>query len=225
MPTYPIILTQLDQARVIVIGGGSVAERKIAGLIEGGACPVVICPTITAALAAWHAEGKITWQARPYAEGDLAGAALAIAATNVRGVNAAVADEARRRGVLANISDAPEEGGWTTTATVRRGDLLIAATTNGASPSLTAAIRRELEAAYGDEYAALLSLLRQIRAGPARSLPPAARTALLRRLASREALALVRGGQHEQIAQIVAQALAEAAPEQPHQTPKEHTHE
>lgn len=203
MPAYPIVLTNLDRVRVVVVGGGNVAERKVAGLIAGGARPVVISPDSTTQLACWHDEQRIDWVARRYVEGDLAGAFLVIAATNDRAVNALVAAEARQCNALINVGDEPAEGNVTTTATVRRGDLLLAATTNGASPSLTARIRRELEAQYGEEYASLLALLREVRSGSVNDLTPPRRSALLRQLAGDEVLEWMRAGEIERVWQLV----------------------
>lgn len=163
MPAYPLVLTNLDRVRVVVVGGGAVAERKVCGLIAGGARPVVISPELTEELRRRHTAFEIEWLAREYVPGDLAGTFLAVAATNDTIVNAAVAAEARERGVLANISDDPAQGSWTTTATVRRGDLMIAITTSGASPRLAATIRRELELRYGEEYSTLVKQLREER--------------------------------------------------------------
>ncbi|MBC8163011.1 MAG: bifunctional precorrin-2 dehydrogenase/sirohydrochlorin ferrochelatase [Roseiflexaceae bacterium] len=165
MPAYPLLLTELDCVRVVVIGGGAVAERKVVGLIEGGAYPHVISPRLTSRLHALEQAGALAWLPRVYVEGDLIGAALALAATDDRAVNACVAAEARQLGILLNVADAPKEGNFTTTATVRRGDLVLAVTTCGASPALAATIRRELEAQYGPEYALLLAELRELRDG------------------------------------------------------------
>jgi precorrin-2 dehydrogenase/sirohydrochlorin ferrochelatase len=157
MPTssYPIVLTDLSMARCVVIGGGAVAERKARQLIEAGARPTVISPAISEALAGWREAGQLEHIARAYAEGDLAGAALVIAATDDAAVNGLAAAEARRLGVLANIADDPGAGSFHTVATVRRGDLLISVSTGGASPGLAARLRRELEERYGPEYAEL----------------------------------------------------------------------
>lgn len=208
MPSYPLILTNLDRVRVLVIGGGSVAERKAGGLIAGGARPIVISPTVTAALATWHAAGAIDWQLRRYASGDLVGMFLVVAATNDTQVNAQIAIEAAHLGILANIGDDPAQGNCTTTATVRRGDLLLAVSTNGASPALTARIRRELEATYGEAYANLLDVLQRIRAGPAQTLPAEARTKLLRALASDEVLSAFRSSDTGAVNVLITQLLA-----------------
>jgi precorrin-2 dehydrogenase / sirohydrochlorin ferrochelatase len=194
MPTYPLILTNLAHARCVVVGGGVVAERKTRDLLDGGARPIVISPDLTEALAGWLAEGRIAHVERLYRSGDLAGAFLAIAATDDHAANAAVAEEARALGILVNTADDAAAGNFHTAAVIRRGDLLLAVSTGGGSPALTARIRRELAARYGEEYARLLTLLRRLRSGPARTLPPEKRTALWRRLVSDSMLSWLRDG-------------------------------
>jgi siroheme synthase-like protein len=196
---YPLVLINLARVRCVVVGGGAVAERKVRDLIAGGARPQVISPALTAALAGWHAAGQIEHLARAYRPGDLEGAFLAIAATDDRGVNAAVAEEGARRGILVNVADDPAAGNFHTAATVRRGDLLLAVSTGGASPALAARIRRELGSRYGEEYARLLDLLRGLRDGPARALPPARRALLWQRLTSEPVLSWLRSGEVEQV--------------------------
>lgn len=203
MPGYPLVLTGLARVRCIVIGGGVVAERKVEGLLEGGAAPVVIAPTLTAGLAAWRDEGRIEHVPRIYQAGDLTGALLAVAATDDRTVNARVAAEAERLGMLVNVADAPAEGSFHTVATVRRGELLLTVSTGGASPRLAAAIRSELADRYGEEYARLLALIKPLREGPARGLPAERRAELWRRLTSDEALGWLRAGQDVQVEQLV----------------------
>ena len=75
----------------------------------------------------------------------------------------AVAEEARARGILADIADAPEMGTFTLPAVARRGDLLIAVSTGGKSPALARRLREELEELYGPEYAVTVELLGKVR--------------------------------------------------------------
>jgi siroheme synthase-like protein len=192
--SYPLVITGLDRLRCVVVGGGAVAERKVGELLAGGARPVVISPTLTAALAAWRDADALTHLARGYAPGDLAGAALAIAATDDRGVNAAVAAEGLGRGILVNVVDDPAAGNVHTPAVVRRGDLLLTVSTGGASPALAARIRGELAQRYDGAYARLLAWLRELRHGPARTLTPAGRRRLWQRLTSDDVLAWLRAG-------------------------------
>src|SRR5436305_4359423 len=90
---YPVGLRLLDR-RVVVVGGGQVAHRRVAGLLEAGARVTVVSPEVTPALEALVAPGSLTWVRRRYEPGDLDGAWYTVAATDDRAVNAAVADEA-----------------------------------------------------------------------------------------------------------------------------------
>ncbi len=205
MRLYPASLAVAGR-RCVVVGGGAVAERKVAGLLDADAAVVVVSPALTAQLADWAASGHLAHLARPYAAGDLAGAWLAVAATDRRAVNAAVATEAEALGILVNIADDPAASTLHTVAAVRRGDLVLTAATGGGSPALAALVRRKLDAAFGPEYAALAALLAAARARYAH-LPPAARAALGRVLATDELLELLRAGDHAAAERHVA-ALA-----------------
>jgi precorrin-2 dehydrogenase/sirohydrochlorin ferrochelatase len=204
---YPVALTQHALLRCVVIGGGAVAERKVSGLLEGGAAPTVISPTLTERLDGWRAAGRLTHHARRYADGDLAGATLVFAATGERAVNSAVAGEAARRGLLCNIADDPEGSGFHTVASVRRGDLLLTAGSAGASPALIAHIRRQLEQEYGDEYARLLSILERLRNGRARALAPTQRRQFWEALPYTELIAQLRSGQDQRAEQAILQCF------------------
>lgn len=124
----------------VVVGGGRVATRKTAGLVEAGAVVRVIAPRVTRGLAAHQIER------RPYRPGDLKGAVLAFAATDDRRVNHAVAGEARRRRIPVNVADALEECTFIVPARIRRGEVQIAISTGGRSPRLAKQLRRLLEA-------------------------------------------------------------------------------
>lgn len=210
-PAYPLVLVHLARVRCVVVGGGAVAERKVADLLAGGARPHVISPALTEALAAWCDAGRIAHSARVYQEGDLDGAFLAVAATDDRAANAAVAAEGARRDILVNIADDPQAGNFHTMAVVRRGDLLLGVSTGGASPALTKTIRRELEARYGDEYARLLALLRRLRGGPARDLKPQQRRLLWQRLIAGPLLDWLRTGQTARAEDFAREQLAALA--------------
>ncbi len=139
----------------MVVGGGEVANRKARKLLRARARVVVISPEIGAELESVGIE----IHRRPYREGDLEGAYLAFAATNVRGVNAAVAREAKERGVPVNVADRPSEGDFALPSTLRRGRLQVAVSTGGASPTLARRIREELEDAFGPEWAGIVEEL------------------------------------------------------------------
>ncbi len=203
---YPIVLTDLQSACCVVVGGGQVAERKVEALLECGAQVVVVSPTIAERLQGWAAEGRLVHTARTFEAGDLDGALLVFAATNSREVNAAVARAGRKVGALVNVADDPLAGDFHTAAAVRQGDLLLAVSTGGASPAVAALVRRKLLAMFGPEYAALLELLGALRSGVSRDVPLADRPKIWRSLATDEVLAWLRAGDSER-ARIYAEEL------------------
>ncbi|HEX2740985.1 MAG TPA: bifunctional precorrin-2 dehydrogenase/sirohydrochlorin ferrochelatase [Rubrobacter sp.] len=148
---YPIFL-ELSGRRCVVVGGGVVATRKARKLLQAGAEVVVISPEVHPELANMDVE----IQRRPYEYGDLADAYIAFTATDSREVNAAVALEARERGVPINVADLPAEGDFAVPSTLRRGRLQVAVSTGGASPTLARRIRSELEAVFGPEWAGVV---------------------------------------------------------------------
>jgi uroporphyrin-III C-methyltransferase len=121
---YPVGLRLLDR-EVVVVGGGQVAHRRVAGLMAARARVTVVSPALTPALEALVAPGAVTWLARPYQPGDLAGAWYAVAATDDPAVNAAVAQEAERvRVFCARADDRSASSAWTP-AVGRLGDLVV----------------------------------------------------------------------------------------------------
>ena len=155
---YPIFLN-LDGKRCVVVGGGAVANRKARKLLQARARVVVISPEVRPELASMTVEVR----RRPYREGDLEGAFLAFAATDRREVNAAVVREARQRDIPVNVADEPSEGDFALPSTLRRGQLQGAVSTGGASPGLAQRIRRELEEAFGYEWAGVVEALHRAR--------------------------------------------------------------
>lgn len=207
MALYPVFL-ELAGRRVVVVGGGRVAERKALALLEAGAALEVVSPTATEALAAAAGGGRLTWHRRPFERGDLAGAALAFAATDARTVNALVAAEARAAGVPCNVADDPGACDFLVPSLVRRGELLVAVSTGGASPAVARRVREELSARFGPEWGAYLGLLSALReALLALGDPPDRNRELFAELADLDLLPLVREGRWREVeAAVVAAA-------------------
>ena len=162
MGYYPVLL-DLAGRRCVMVGGGIIAERRVDGLIAAGARVTVISPRLTRSLAARAAEGRIEHDPREYRPGDLAGADLVFVATDTGEVTAAVAREARERGLWINAADDPARCTFILPALVRRGDLTVAVATGGSSPALARAIREELESYLTDDYATLASIAAEAR--------------------------------------------------------------
>lgn len=159
---YPVCL-EISHILCVVVGGGSVAERKILGLLTAGAQVRVISPQLTGTLAQLADDGRIEWLERGYAQGDLTGALLIFAATNSREVQEAVFREADRAGQLVNVIDAPTRCSFHVPAVVKRGDLTLAVSTGGKSPAVAAMVRKQLAENFGEEYGLLLDLISRLR--------------------------------------------------------------
>ncbi len=137
---YPIVL-DLDGVAVLVIGGGTVALRKIEGLLAARADITVVAPAIGDAIRAL----PVRLVTRAYEPGDLDGAHLVITAADDVAVNAAVAADAKRRGTLVNSADDPGNCTFTLPAVARDGVVTVAVSTGGASPALASHLRGEIE--------------------------------------------------------------------------------
>jgi len=162
MGFYPVLL-ELEGRRCVVVGGGAIGERKVEGLLAVGAHVTVVSPDLTAVLSAHAEAGRITLVPRPYRDGDLEGAALVFTALGDPHATAAVAAEARRRGIWLNAADDPSHCSFILPAVVRRGPLTIAVASGGATPALTRALREHLERALGAEWAVLAELAAEAR--------------------------------------------------------------
>lgn len=162
MSLYPVNLDIRDQL-CLVIGGGNVARRKVESLLPCGAVVRLISPELDEGLAALAGAGRIEWRPRSYLPGDLRGARLVFAATDSRETQAQIVAEANDAGIPVNVVTRPAACTFQVPASFCRGDLLITVATGGKSPALAARIRRDLEAVYGPEYAALVGLLGDVR--------------------------------------------------------------
>ena len=172
------------------------ARRKVRGLLECGAKVKLISPEVTPGLEKLVKSGKIAYLRRAYRKGDLKGAFLAIGATDEPAVNERIFAEATEAGILVNIVDRPALCSFTLPARVRRGPVMVAVSTGGASPALARRLREMLEETIGPEYGRLAQLLGKLRAEVKRSFPTEAgrRRAWQRILDCPEVLALLRAG-------------------------------
>jgi precorrin-2 dehydrogenase / sirohydrochlorin ferrochelatase len=188
MSLFPMFL-KIAGRRVLVVGAGKVAEGKIAGLLDTGARVRVVARDATAAVRGWARDGQIELEVRSFSVADLDGAFIAIVATASRDLNEFVYREAQARGVLCNVVDVPEYCDFFYPAVVRRGDLQIAISTSGQSPSLAQKLRQQLEKQFGPGYAAWVAELGETRRLiQASDLSSERKLELLHSLASKEAL-------------------------------------
>ena len=188
---FPMFL-KMEGRPCLVVGAGRVGEPKIGGLLETGARIRVVALDASPTVREWARAGKIDLEIRAFLAEDLDGAFLAIVATNSRSLNERVYHEAQRRGVLCNVVDVPDLCDFFYPSIVRRGDLQIAISTAGQSPSLAQKIRQQLEKQFGPAYAAWVAELGETRKLIlASDLDKERKLDLLHSLASREALEAV----------------------------------
>lgn len=160
---YPLFL-DLKGRLVVVVGGGTVAERKVDTLLEYGPSICVVSPEATQAIQDSAAQGAIAWHRRPYQDGDLAGATLVFSACGDPAVDALVCEEAHKRNCPVNVVDVAEKCDFIVPSVLRRGALSIAVSTSGAAPFEAKAIRRELEESFDESWTPYLDLMSQVRA-------------------------------------------------------------
>lgn len=147
----------------LVVGGGAVAARKVAALVEAKAHVTVVASRVCEAVHALELGGHVRVERRSYLPGDARGAFVVVAATDDEEVNRQVAEDARTAGALVNVVDRQALCTFTVPAVVRRGDLTLAVATEGRCPSLARAIREQLERQYGPEYAEAVARLADVR--------------------------------------------------------------
>ena len=184
---FPMFM-KLTGRQCLVVGAGKVGEPKIGGLIDTGAQIRVVAIEATQVVREWARAGKVELELRAFTANDLDGAFLAIVATASRNLNDLVYREAQRRGVLCNVVDVPEYCDFFYPAVVRRGDLQIAISTSGQSPSLAQRLRQQLERQFGPGYETWVAELGETRRLIlASELDRERKQSLLHSLASREA--------------------------------------
>lgn len=203
MPYLPINLRITGKA-CVVIGGGTVATRKVESLIEAGACVVVIAPEISPALERLTQESLISHERRQYRSGDLAGAILVFAATSNRETNGEIAREAAAGNILVDVVDDPKAGNFVSPATVRRGDLVLTVSTGGQAPALSRAVKKQIGLEYGPEYAAAVRIHQAVREKLlTENKPTGYTTSVLRAFAESELPQLLKSRSHTEIDRLL----------------------
>jgi precorrin-2 dehydrogenase / sirohydrochlorin ferrochelatase len=159
---FPMFL-KLTGRPCLVVGAGTIAESKIASLMEAAAQVRVVAPEATPQVRSWTQSKRIHWEQRGFQPDDLNGMFLVVAATSSTELHEQIFQEATRRGVLCNIVDVSELCDFYYPAVVQRGALQIAISTAGQSPALAQRLRKKLEDQFGLEYGLWLEYLGEAR--------------------------------------------------------------
>ena len=165
MIQYPLF-ADIQDKKILVVGGGKIALRKINGLLAAGASVTVIAPEMGTEVLRLGAESKIALEKREYTKDDVKGNLLVIAATDNPHVNTRVVHDAGEAGVLVNCIDGAVPGGFTVPSTIRRGKFTCALSTSGSVPYFAKQLREFLEKkfypALGDDIESLESMRNEI---------------------------------------------------------------
>ena len=160
---YPVSL-ELSGRRAVVIGQTAVREGKVEGLLAGGAVDVLVVAERPASrLDALALDERVRVERRPWRDDDLDGAFICVASSDDPDERTRLALAGRARGVLVNVMDDIPNCDWAAPAIVRRGELTLAISTGGASPALAKKLRIQLGERFGEEWAEVLAVLREVR--------------------------------------------------------------
>lgn len=211
---YPVLL-ELAGRRCVVIGEDAVRAGKVEGLLAGGADDVVVVAAGPRdRLDRLGRDPAIEVRARAWEPSDLDGAWLAVAAAGDPDERAAIARAARARRVPVNVMDDVPNCDWAAPAVARRGELVVAVGTGGASPALARRVREDLEDRYGPEWEEIVRVLRRVREDTSPEIPSLEERARRwrRALDPEEAAALVRDGGADELARRLRSRLLEVGP-------------
>jgi precorrin-2 dehydrogenase/sirohydrochlorin ferrochelatase len=162
MPYYPVFL-DLNGQKVLVVGGGEVAERKVKSFLLYGCEISIISPHLTAYLKELVVKKRIHHIPHESLNTFLDDAFMVIAATDDSTLNSQIASQSKERGILVNVVDEPSNCNFIMPSVIKRGDLQIAISTAGKSPALAKKIRKEMDSMFGQEYASFVELLGLLR--------------------------------------------------------------
>lgn len=162
MSYYPALLDLRDKL-VAVIGGGQVAARKVASLLEVEARVRLVSPRLAPDTQGQAHSPGVELRQREFEPQDLDGVALVICATDNEILNRSVAAEAEKRGLFVNVVDVPPLCSFIVPAVVRRGELTLAVSTGGASPAAARRLRERLQTEFGPAWGPYLKLMRALR--------------------------------------------------------------
>lgn len=192
----------------VIIGGGRVALRKLKGLMEEGARVRIAAPEIIPEIEALAESKNVELIKSPYSKSVLEGAFLVFCATDNRQVNHQVAGDAESLGILVNCADDLGKSSFTLPGSVRRGDLLIAVSTGGASPELSRLLRKRLQQEFGDFWEEWLERLKKLRQEAREKIPGSrARGMFWRSVLTEHILELVESGRQEEAEEEIRHAI------------------
>ncbi len=191
---YPLFL-DVTGKECLVVGGGSVAERKALMLLKFNASVTVVSPKVTKKLADLADRGVLRVRTRKYRRSDLDNAAVVFACTDDRDTNGAVREDAAKKGVLINVVDKPKECDFIVPSIIRKGDVTIAISTSGTLPMASRKIRQAIERTVTKDYVSYTRIVGALRRHLIDTVPdPLRRKAIMKKISAMEVGDVVRRG-------------------------------
>lgn len=199
---YPIFV-DLQNKPVLVVGGGSVAYRKVKTLLEHGAMVRIVSPQLIPELKALVDSVQCFWEGKEYSPTDIRDAALVFSCTDREEVNAEVSRNAQESFRLINVVDDPDKCTFIVPSILKQGDLTIAVSTGGSSPIVARQIRAELEKQYGEAFKDYLSLLKSWRKPVKAQLSAKQKEIFWAKVTDGEVLKLIQNGRLDEAKGVV----------------------
>jgi uroporphyrin-III C-methyltransferase / precorrin-2 dehydrogenase / sirohydrochlorin ferrochelatase len=210
MKLYPLF-ADLSRRAVLVVGGGAVAERKVAALLGAQAQVTVNAPTLTPQLLRWAAAGRIAHRRDAFQEAWLERVWLVVAATSDAELNRLIATFAELRRIFVNVVDDATLSSFHVPAVVDRAPLTIAISSGGEAPMLARLLRERLETLLDHSLGALATLAARLRRRIRLRHPDlAARRRFYESLFAGPVATLLRQGRPDEARQVAEHALAAA---------------
>jgi len=205
---YPIFLN-IERKNCLIVGGGSVALRKVKSLLSCGATVEVISPVVREEIRQFAEENRILLKIRGFEDGDEEGRFLIFAATGDRKLNQHIAELCREKTVWLNAVDDPENCDFYVPAILRRGDVCAAVSTSGDSPLLAAHLRDKVADVLPEEIGELAGILGAIRPQVTASAKShKEKKALYEALLQEELLELLQEGKKDEVRERIEQCIS-----------------
>jgi precorrin-2 dehydrogenase len=200
----------VDGRRCVVVGGGRIAARKVATLLDAGAIVHVVAIDLAAEVEQWRDDGRVTVTRRAFEPGDLDEAWLVTTATDDPAVNRAVAAAAEARRIWCNAADDPANCSFTLMSVVRQGDLVVTIGTGGRSPALATYLKDHVTQEMGPEWGELLELVAEAR-DRVRAAGESSETIDWRRALDSGMLDLIRAGRKTEAKELLEACLSSSS--------------
>jgi len=205
---FPIFINLVNK-NCLIIGGGSVAERKVADLLNYDANIILVSPRVGDKIKSWADEGLICWRNREFAINDLDNVFMVFVATNDNNINQEIVKQCRSRGILVNAVDDPPNCDFFVPAVVRRNSLVLAISTEGKSPMFARKLRMHLEELIGEEYGQFVDMLGEQRQHIKQTIPDIKiRQRVFRALVNSDILDLLKAGDMERVKERMEECMS-----------------